>query len=70
MNACEVAAGVEDTISSQIDNLRRMGKIPADDMTVATDAHLTLCYCKDHGSEMIRSRSKQGTDYFIRYVTA
>ena len=70
MDGSKVAACVEDAISSQLDRLRRMGKIPADGMTVAIDAHLIPCYSKDHGSEMVRSKSKQGTDYFIRYVTA
>ena len=70
MDDGEVAACVENTISSQLARLRQMGRIPADGMTIAIDAHLIPCYCKDHGSEMIHSRSKQGTDYFIRYVTA
>ena len=64
-----VAACIENAISSQLDMLRQAGRIPAGGMTVAIDAHLIPCYCKDHGSEMIHSRSKQGTSYFIRYVT-
>ena len=39
-------------------------------MTIAIDAHLVPCYCKDHGSETVYSKSKQGTYYFIRYATA
>ena len=70
MDDGKVAACIENAISSQIDRLRKMGRIPAGGMTIAIDAHLIPCYCKDHGSEMIHSRSKQGTDYFIRYVTA
>ncbi len=70
MDDGEVTACIENTISSQIDRLRKMGRIPADGMTIAIDAHLIPCYCKDHESEMIHSRSKRGTDYFIRYVTA
>ena len=70
MDDGKVAACLENAISSQIDRLRKMGRIPAGGMTIAIDAHLIPCYCKDHGSEMIYFRSKQGTDYFIRYVTA
>ncbi len=70
MDDGEVSECVGDAISSQIDRLRRMGKTPPDGMTIAIDAHLIPCYCKDHGVEQIRSRSKQGTDRFIRYVTA
>ena len=70
MDDGKVAVCIENAISSQIDRLRKMGRIPADGMTIAIDAHLIPCYCQDHGSEMIHSRSKQETDYFIRYVTA
>ena len=47
-----------------------MGRIPADGMTVVIYTHMIPCYCKDHGSEIMRSKSKHETDYFIRYVTA
>ena len=70
MDDGEVSECVGGVISSQIDRLRQMGKVPPDGMTVAIDAHLIPCYCKDHGVEQIHSRSKQGTAYFIRYVTA
>ena len=70
MDDGEVSRCVGDAISSQIDRLRRTGRISPDGMTIAIDAHLIPCYCKNHGIEQIRSRSKQGTDYFIRYVTA
>ena len=45
-----------------------MENIPPDDMAITIDAHLMPCYCKDHGVEQMRSRSKPGTDYFIRYT--
>ena len=56
MDDGKVVACIENTISSQIDRLCKIGRIPADGMTLAIDAHWIPYHCKDHGSEMIHSR--------------
>ena len=67
--------GLCDTIRRQVGTLKKKGgsgisRITRKGMTVAIDMHLIPRYDKKPGSELTRSRHKQGTTYFERYMTA
>ncbi len=56
-------------IARQVKILKKMGKIPKKGLTVAMDLHLICRYDRTHGEELTRSKYKNGTTYFERYMT-
>ncbi len=56
-------------IARQIKILKKMGKIPKKGITVAIDLHLICRYDRTHGEELTRSKYKNDTTYFERYIT-
>ena len=58
------------TASLQLGQLRGMGLLgKGQEVDVAIDMHLIPRYDKKHGAELVRSRAKDGTHVFERYIT-
>ena len=64
-----VQAMLSETISDQLRRLRAPEMLPEDGLVVAVDMHLMPRYGRTRGEELARSRYKNGTKYFERYVT-
>ena len=56
-------------VSLQLGELNRLGLMPGGGLVVAIDMHLIPRYDKIRGPHLTRSRGKNGTTYFERYVT-
>ena len=69
VDADAVHAMLSETVSDQLRRLGALGKLPADGLVVAVDMHLIPRYDRTRGEELTRSRYKNGTKYFERYVT-
>lgn len=59
----------EGQVRQQVDMMSKLGKIPKGGITVAIDCHLVCRYDRKPGEELTRSRYKNGTKYFERYIT-
>ena len=59
----------EEKIAVQISTLKRLGKFPKKGLDIAVDMHLIPCYDRVPGEEITRSKYKNGTTYFERYIT-
>lgn len=58
------------TVSEQFDSFQEMGLVKKNQVfNVAIDMHLIARYDEKYGSELIRSKAKNGTDVFERYIT-
>ncbi len=56
-------------VVDQLRTLKKLGKLPKDGLVIAIDAHLICRYDRTRGAELARSRYKNGTMFFERYVT-
>ena len=59
----------EDKVAEQIDTLKKLGKFPKKGLDIAIDMHLIPRYDRIPGEELTRSKYKNGTTYFERYMT-
>ena len=59
----------KDKIAEQIDTLKKLDKFPKKGLDIAIDMHLIPCYDRVPGEELTRSKYKNGTTYFERYMT-
>ena len=68
--AGEACQRLEDTVSSQIRQLRETGHLHRREKITATiDMHLIPRYDKKYGAELVRAKRKNGTHVFERYIT-
>lgn len=58
----------EDEVQRALQMIRELGTAP-DKWDLAIDMHMIPRYDKKHGPELVRSKSKSGTDLFERYIT-
>ncbi len=65
-----MACRFRQAVSGQLDRLGQAGMLPVEGLTVAIDMHLISRYDRTRGPELARSRYKNGTKYFERYITA
>ena len=65
----KIQAILEEKVSEQVHRLRELKKIPKKGMCVAIDMHLISRYDKHPTEEITRSKSKNGTTRFERYMT-
>ena len=56
-------------VSLQLAELVRLGLAPEDGLMVAIDMHLIRRYDRIRGPHLTRSKNKNGTTYFERYIT-
>ena len=56
-------------VSLQLGELNRLGLLPRDGLVIAIDMHLIPRYDRIRGPHLTRSRGKNGTTYFERYIT-
>ena len=59
----------EDKIAVQLDTLKKLGKFPKKGLGIAIDMHLIPRYDRVPGEDLTRSKYKNGTTYFERYMT-
>ena len=59
-----------EAVVDQLCTLKELGKPPKDGPAAAIDAHLMPRYDRTRGAEPARSRYKNGTMFYERYVTA
>ena len=59
----------KDKIAEQIDTLKKLDKFPKKGLDIAIDMHLIPRYDRVPGEELTRSKYKNGTTYFERYMT-
>ena len=64
-----IQAAFEERLARQYDIFRKLKRIPKEGLTVAVDMHLISRYDRKPGEELTRSRYKDGTKYFERYMT-
>lgn len=57
-------------VSRLLSMLARLDHLPKEGLTIAIDMHLIPRYDRVPGPELTRSRSKDGTGLFERYITA
>ncbi len=57
-------------VTQQFKKMVRLGMVPKEGLTIAIDMHLIPRYDKKPGKELTRSRYKNGTKLFERYMTA
>ena len=60
---------LSETVLDQLRRLSALGMLPGDGLVVAIDMHLIPRYDRTRGEELARSRYKNGTKYFERYIT-
>ena len=54
----------------QLDAVRTLGQVSNEGMVIAIDMHLIPRWDKKPGIDLVRSRRKNGTGTFERYITA
>ena len=59
----------EEKIAVQINALKRLDKFPKKGFDITVDMHLIPRYDRVPGAELTRSKYKNGTTYFERYIT-
>ena len=59
----------EEKIAVQLDTLKKLGKFPKKGLDIAIDMHLIPRYDRVPGEDLTRSKYKNGTTYFERYMT-
>ena len=59
----------EDKIAGQLGTLKKLDMLPKKGLDVAIDMHLIPRYDRVPGEELTRSKYKNGTTYFERYMT-
>lgn len=69
MDTDNVQKMFKESVSKQILKLKQLNLLPKDGMVVAIDMHLIPRYDRTRGEELTRSRYKNGTKYFERYIT-
>ena len=57
-------------VSSQLSGLESLGRVPSKGLEVAIDLHKIPRYDRTKGPELARSRYKDGTRHFERYITS
>ena len=60
----------EEKVASHVERLRSLGQLRGKTVDIAIDMHLICHRHKDHGADLVRSKSKRKVDLFARYVTA
>ncbi len=55
--------------TAQLDEMRRMGRIPEGGLEIAIDMHNISRFDKKHGDELIKAKPKNGTYRFEAYIT-
>ncbi len=60
---------LEDKIARHLETLKRLGRFPKKGLDMAIDMHLIPRYDRVPGAELTRSKYKNGTKYFERYMT-
>ena len=69
-DAGEACRRFEDTVSSQIGQLRETGRLDCrEKITTAIDMHLIPRYDKKYGTKLVCAKRKSGTHVFERYIT-
>ncbi|MXX21290.1 MAG: transposase [Cenarchaeum sp. SB0665_bin_23] len=69
MKTDEVQNMFKESVMECLLNLKQLYKLPKDGIVVAIDMHLIPRYDRIRGEELARSKYKNGTKYFERYVT-
>ena len=58
------------SVRVQLDAMHELGQVSSDGMVIAIDMHLIPRWDKKPGMDLARSRRKNGTGTFERYITA
>ena len=58
------------SVRVQLDAMRELGQVAKEGMAIAIDMHLIPRWDKKPGMDLVRSRRKNGTGTFERYITA
>ncbi len=64
-----VQRAFEEMVAVQLDTFKKLGKFPKEGLDIAIDMHLIPRYDRAPGGELTRSKYKNGTTYFERYMT-
>ena len=64
-----IQAAFDERLARQYDIFRKLKRIPKEGLTVAVDMHLISRYDRKPGEELTRSRYKNGTKNFERYMS-
>ena len=69
MDTDNVQKMFKESVAKQILKLKQLNMLPKDGIVVAIDMHLIPRYDRTRGEELTRSKYKNGTKYFERYIT-